>query len=87
MGLTTSKLPEVPQDGKRGEVATSDPVTGDLAPISVAMVEKLNQPATAKLGEVILRGIADEKEWDGYSEPDLKVAKVLIDSDTQKIER
>ncbi|KAK5689573.1 Inositol phosphatase SIW14 [Elasticomyces elasticus] len=85
--LTTSKLLDVLQDGKKGQVATSDPVTGDLAPPSVAAVKKLNQLATAKLGEIVRRGTAGEKGWDGYSEAELKAAKALIDSDTQKIER
>ncbi|KAK6401903.1 Inositol phosphatase SIW14 [Elasticomyces elasticus] len=69
---------EVLQDGKRGQVTTSNPLTGDLAPLSVMMVEKLNQLPTVKLGEILWRGTADEKEWDGYSGPELNAAKVLI---------
>ncbi|KAK0840845.1 Inositol phosphatase SIW14 [Friedmanniomyces endolithicus] len=85
--VTTGTLLEALQGAKKGQPTTSDPLAGDLAPPSVATVMKLNELATAKLAEIVRRGTAGEKGWDGYSEVELKAAKDLIDRDTQKIER
>ncbi|KAK1073662.1 Inositol phosphatase SIW14, partial [Friedmanniomyces endolithicus] len=85
--VTTGTLLEALQGAKKGQPTTSDPLAGDLAPPSVATVKKLNAVATAKLAEIVRRGTAGEKGWDGYSEAELKAAKDLIDRDTQRIER
>ncbi|KAK0318170.1 Inositol phosphatase SIW14 [Friedmanniomyces endolithicus] len=85
--VTTGTLLETLQGAKKGQPTTSDPLAGDLAPPSVATVKKLNAVATAKLAEIVRRGTAGEKGWDGYSEAELKAAKDLIDRDTQRIER
>ncbi|KAK5123985.1 hypothetical protein LTR85_002182 [Meristemomyces frigidus] len=87
--ITTDRLLEV-LDGvkQKPQVAsTSDPVTGDLAPPSLAAVKKLSQLATAKLAEIVRRGSAGEKGWDGYNEAELGAARELLDRDTQKIQR
>ncbi|KAK1069749.1 Inositol phosphatase SIW14 [Friedmanniomyces endolithicus] len=85
--VTTGTLLEALQSTKKGQTTASDPLAGDLAPPSVATVKKLNELATAKLAEIVRRGTAGEKGWDGYSEAELKAAKDLIDRDTQRIER
>lgn len=67
--------------------ASSDPLAGDLAPPSLASVQRLNELATAKLGEILRRSSAGEKGWDGYSQAELIAARELLDRDTQKIQR
>ncbi|TKA75218.1 hypothetical protein B0A55_05897 [Friedmanniomyces simplex] len=85
--LTTGRLLEVLQGAKKGQLTASDSLAGDLAPPSIGTVKKLNELATSKLAEIVRRGTAGEKGWDGYSEAELKAARELIDSDTQKIQR
>ena len=72
---------------KKSQQSSADPVTGDLAPPSLASVKKLNEIATSKLAEITRRSSSGEKGWDGYSEAELIAARELLDRDTQKIER
>lgn len=65
----------------------SDPATGDLAPPSIDAVKKLNEVATAKLAEIVRKGTAGEKGWDGYSPSELIAARELLNRDTQQISR
>ncbi|KAK5110853.1 hypothetical protein LTR62_005564 [Meristemomyces frigidus] len=85
--VTTGQLLQTLEGGKKSQLTVSDPTTGDLAPPSLASVKKLNALATAKLGEIVRRGSAGEKGWDGYSPVELQAARQVLDRDTQKIER
>lgn len=85
--LVTIRLLEVYSKSSKPSRPVPDPVTGDLAPPTLQSIQKLNQLATAKLAEIVRRGSAREKDWDGYDEAELIAAKALIDRDTQPIER
>jgi len=60
---------------------------GDLPPPSLESVQKLNQKATAKLSEIVRRGAAAEKGWDGYDAAELQAARELVAQDAQTIQR
>ena len=64
-----------------------DTTTGELAPPSAQAVTKLNEIATAKLAEIVRKSASGEKDWDGYSQPELIAARELLNRDTQKISR
>jgi len=85
--LTTGRLLEILSTSKRGQQTNVDPTAGDLAPPTVPTVMKLNELATAKLAEIVRKGTAKEKGWDGYDEAELKAARDLLDHRAQKIER
>lgn len=85
--VTTDRLMEVLEGAKKPQQSTADPVTGDLAPPSLATVKKLNQLATSKLADLMRRGKAGEKDWNGYSQVELAAVRSLLDGDTQKIQR
>ncbi|KAK4546155.1 hypothetical protein LTR36_002292 [Oleoguttula mirabilis] len=85
--ITTDRLLETLEGVRKPQTASADPVTGELAPPSLEAVKKLNQLATAKLAEIVRRGSAGEKGWDGYSPAELSAARDLLDRDTQKIQR
>ncbi|KAK3677571.1 Inositol phosphatase SIW14 [Recurvomyces mirabilis] len=85
--ITTGRLLTALDGAKKSQLTVSDPTTGDLAPPSLASVRKLNELATAKLGEIVRRGTAGEKGWDGYSAIELKAARDALDRDTLKIQR
>lgn len=87
MKLTTDRLLETLEGVKKPQQSSADPVTGDLAPPSLSVVKKLNQLATSKLAEIVRKGTAGEKGWDGYSQAELSAARDLLDKDTQKIQR
>lgn len=84
---STTKLLNVLASSKKSQPASSDPITGGLAPPSIAAVTKLNEVATAKLGEIVRRSASGEKGWDGYNQAEIIAARELIDKDTQKLER
>ncbi|KAK6433724.1 Inositol phosphatase SIW14 [Oleoguttula sp. CCFEE 5521] len=54
---------------------------------SQATVQKLNQLATLKLGDILRRSKGDQKTWDGYSEAELIAAKELLDRDSDDVAR
>lgn len=85
--LTTTRLLEALSSTKKSHTAASDPVTGELAPPTIEAVTKLNEVATAKLAEIVRKGTAGEKGWDGYNASELAAARELLDQDTQKIQR
>nr|POE82714.1 tpr repeat protein oca3 [Quercus suber] len=66
---------------------SSDTVTGDLAAPSHNVIQKLNELATTKLAEILRRNASGEKDWDGYSQPELAAARELLDKDTVKAAR
>ncbi|KAK4980937.1 Inositol phosphatase SIW14 [Elasticomyces elasticus] len=78
---TLSKVPSKPA------TATSDPVFGELAPPSLASIQRLNELATAKLAEIVRRNTAGEKGWDGYEMAEVIAARELLDRDTLSIQR
>ena len=63
---------------------TSD---SELPSPSLKTVEKLNEAATAKLGEIVRRSKSGEKNWDGYSEAELIAAQELLNRDAQNVAR
>ncbi|KAK5137675.1 hypothetical protein LTR08_007970 [Meristemomyces frigidus] len=85
--VTTGRLLEVLEGVKKPQQSAADPTTGDLAPPSLPTVKKLNELATSKLAEIMRRGSAGDKNWDGYSQAELTAVRSLLDGDTQKIER
>ncbi|KAI9705742.1 MAG: hypothetical protein M1820_004990 [Bogoriella megaspora] len=85
--LTTTKLLQVYPKGSRPSQANSDPAAGDSAPPTLQSIQKLNQLATSKLAEIVRRGSANEKGWQGYDEAEVIAARELLDRDTQPIER
>ncbi|KAF2168910.1 hypothetical protein M409DRAFT_65264 [Zasmidium cellare ATCC 36951] len=85
--LTTNRLLDALQSTKKSQQVASDPLAGDLAPPSIDAVKKLNEVATAKLAEIVRRGTAGEKGWDGYSASELIAARELLDRGTQQIQR
>jgi hypothetical protein len=52
-----------------------------------ATVEKLNQVATTKLGEIVRRNGAKEKLWQGYDAGEIAAARELLDSSSAKVVR
>ena len=59
----------------------------DVPPPSVKEVERLNELATAKLGEIVRRSSAREAGWTGYDRAEVIAARELLDRDTQQVER
>lgn len=84
---STTRLLDVLSKQKKSQPASSDPVTGDLAPPSIRSVEKLNELATSKLVEILRHSAAGDVGWDGYSQAELIAAQELLDRDTPKIQR
>lgn len=84
---STTKLLDVLASSKKPQQASSNPVTGDLAPPSITAVTKLNEIATAKLGEIVRRSASGEKGWNGYNQAEIIAARELIDNDAQKLQR
>nr|OQO27596.1 hypothetical protein B0A51_05226 [Rachicladosporium sp. CCFEE 5018] len=54
---------------------------------SQVTVQKLNQLATLKLGDILRRSKGNQKSWDGYSEAELIAAKELLDRDSDNAVR
>lgn len=44
-------------------------------------VQSLNQLATAKLSEIVRRGLARDAGWEGYDAAELIAARALLDRD------
>jgi ER membrane protein complex subunit 2 len=85
--VTTARLAEVLDGGKKGQISRGDGETGELPTPDVKTVRKLNEVATAKLAEIVRRAGSSEKGWDGYNSAELKAAKELVGKDEQKIAR
>lgn len=58
----------------------------DLPPPSLATVKKLEELATAKLGEIIRNYSSGKKGWTGYEQAEVIAARELLDRDG-KVER
>ena len=54
----------------------------DLPLPGIQTLQKLNQLATAKLAEIVRRGVAREAGWEGYDSAELIAAQALLDLDT-----
>jgi ER membrane protein complex subunit 2 len=54
---------------------------------SLATVQKLDEIATKKLGEIIRRSASGEKGWDGFYRSELIAARELLDRDTKDVQR
>ncbi|TWU77523.1 hypothetical protein ED733_007342 [Metarhizium rileyi] len=52
-----------------------------------ATLEKLNQVATEKLGEIVRRNGAKDKLWQGYDAGEIAAARELLDSSSVKVVR
>ncbi|KAK5142563.1 hypothetical protein LTR04_002185 [Oleoguttula sp. CCFEE 6159] len=86
--LTTTRLLSLlPTTASKPPPAPSDPVVGDLAPPSLASVQRLNELATAKLAEIVRRSAAGERSWTGYETAEVIAARELLDRDTKGVER
>ena len=83
---TTSRLLDKLSKTSKPASASSD-LAGDLAPPSLATVQKLNELATAKLADILRKTAVSEKGWDGYEQAELIAARELLDRDTQSIQR
>jgi len=59
----------------------------ELAPPSLQTTQKLNEVATSKLAEIVRRGKASDKDWNGYSEAELIAAQALLDQSADKVAR
>lgn len=53
----------------------------DLPLPDMKTLEALNQLATAKLAEIVRRGVAREAGWEGYDAAELIAAQALLDRD------
>ncbi|KAL1303805.1 hypothetical protein AAFC00_000268 [Neodothiora populina] len=90
--ITTTRLMSLtpPSSSKSTTVTESSTTTatdGDLAPPSLATLQKLNEKATAKLAEIVRRGGAREKGWDGYDDAELSAARELLKKDGAEVVR
>ncbi|EME39497.1 hypothetical protein DOTSEDRAFT_47986 [Dothistroma septosporum NZE10] len=85
--LTTTRLLETLSSTKKSQMVATDAVTGELAPPTIEAVTKLNEVATEKLAEIVRKGTAGAKGWDGYNVAELAAARELLDRDSQKIQR
>ena len=50
-------------------------------------IQKLNELATKKLGEIVRRHGAKERLWQGYSESEITAARELIEKSTAAVVR
>ena len=66
---TTSRLLTTTSQSRQSKADTG------LPPPDVKTVEKLNQTATAKLSEIVRRGVACEAGWEGYDKAELIAAR------------
>lgn len=62
----------------------ADHAAGDLAPPSIATIQKLHELATSKLAEIVRRSGSGEAGWD-YDQSELIAARALLDRDTQAV--
>jgi hypothetical protein len=62
-------------------------VYSDLALPTEGTVKALHELATSKLAEIVRRGSAGEKGWDGYDAAELKAARELLNSGSKDIKR
>ena len=58
-----------------------------LSPPSRQEVEKLNELATAKLGEIVRKSSTGEQGWTGFDEGEVIAARELLDRHANKVER
>jgi len=50
-------------------------------------IERLNELATAKLGEIVRKHSSGEKGWQGYEEAEIIAARALLDRSNARITR
>lgn len=53
----------------------------------IKSIELLNEKATAKLSEIVRRGVAGETGWQGYDAAELIAARELLDRDATPVTR
>lgn len=78
---------EVLASSKNSLQTSPDPVTGELAPPSIASVTKLNELATSKLAEIVRKSASGDKDWNGYNAAEITAARELVEKDAQKVQR
>lgn len=83
---TTNLILETFNKSTKPPKASSE-VPGNLPPPSLESVTALNLKAVAKLAEIVRRGSAHERGWDGYDDAELKAARELLDTDAQSVQR
>jgi hypothetical protein len=59
----------------------------ETSPPKLATVQKLEQLATSKLGEIIRNYSAGNKGWTGYDEAEVIAARELLDRDAAGVQR
>lgn len=85
---TTTRLLQALNKTTTGKpLKASSDISGDLAPPTLASVQRLNEVATSQLAEILRRGSSGEKNWDGYEPAELIAVKELLSRDTQSITR
>ena len=86
--LATSRLLESSADSSDARNAKKDLSSEEgYSMPSTSVVEKLNELATKKLGEIVRRSSRSENGWDGYAEGEIIAARELLDRDAQKAPR
>jgi ER membrane protein complex subunit 2 len=55
--------------------------------LDIKTVQLLNQKATAKLAEIVRRGVGGEAGWQGYDPAELIAARELLDRDVTHVPR
>lgn len=56
----------------------------EIPPPKLSTVQKLEELATAKLGEIIRNHSAGKKGWTAYDEGEIAAARALLDGKTEK---
>ncbi|KAJ8611893.1 hypothetical protein MRB53_037689 [Persea americana] len=82
---TTTKLLSLPAVAveKPSKTQTEAPIEA----IPVQTLQKLNELATARLAEIVRRGKAGEKGWDGYDQAELLAAQELLSQGQSTVAR
>jgi ER membrane protein complex subunit 2 len=52
-----------------------------------ATIKKLNEAATQKLAEIVRRGGAEEKSWQGYDQAEIEAARELLAKSSPELVR
>lgn len=80
--LSSARLLTIQPQASRQSKTDSGLPTPDLK-----TVERLNGTATAKLSEIVRRGVGGEAGWEGFDKAELIAAKALLNSDGPNITR
>lgn len=71
-------------DNGKGKKQNSD---GGFDMPQLTTVEKLNQAATAKLGEIVRKNTAGEPLWQGYDSGEIAAARKLLEQTASNVTR